>query len=114
MNKEKYNKIIDDAYAEYENHFMGHEDIPNKQLFLLQCEVDKKFSERWGLQVHTRDLSLQERFELWEKLPNRNVMDFPIGPLTDEQCHEVLTKLDIPIQIIKITNNNETIEFYEG
>jgi thymidylate synthase len=43
-----------------------------------------------------RELTLKERIELWEQLPNRDVMDFPIGPLTDEQYHGVLSSLDIP------------------
>ena len=43
-----------------------------------------------------RELTLKERIELWEQLPNKDVMDFPIGPLTDEQYHTVLSSLDIP------------------
>jgi len=43
-----------------------------------------------------RDLTLKERFELWEQLPDRDVMDFPIGPLTDGQYHDVLNQLGVP------------------
>mgnify|MGYP003350116532 CR=1 FL=1 len=43
-----------------------------------------------------RELTLKERIELWEQLPNKDIMDFPIGPLTDEQYHTVLSSLDIP------------------
>ena len=43
-----------------------------------------------------RELTLKERIEVWEQLPNKDIMDFPIGPLTDEQYHTVLSSLDIP------------------
>jgi thymidylate synthase len=43
-----------------------------------------------------RELTLAERMELWEQLPDRDVMDFPIGPLTDGQYHDVLNQLGVP------------------
>ena len=39
----------------------------------------------YGFQVYTRELSIKERFDLWEKIPTRDVMDFPIGELTDRK-----------------------------
>ena len=56
----------------------------------------------YGFQVYTRELSLPERFELWEKLPNKDVMDFPIGQLSDEQYHVVLTQIGVPERSISL------------
>jgi thymidylate synthase len=56
----------------------------------------------YGFQVYTRELSLPERMELWEKLPNKDVMDFPIGQLSDEQYHEVLTQIGVPERSISL------------
>lgn len=42
------------------------------------------------------ELTLMERFELWEQMVNKDVLDFPIGELTEEQCHEILDQLGVP------------------
>jgi thymidylate synthase len=62
----------------------------------------------YGFQVYTRELSLPERMELWEKLPNRDVMDFPIGKLSDEQYHGVLTQIDVPERSISLMYNTRS------
>ena len=59
----------------------------------------------YGFQVYTRELSIKERFDLWEKLPNRDVMDFPIGELTEEQYHEVLNDLGVKKRAISLMYN---------
>jgi thymidylate synthase len=56
----------------------------------------------YGFQVYTRELSIKERFDLWEKLPNRDVMDFPIGQLTEEQYHDVLDKIGVQRRAISL------------
>jgi thymidylate synthase len=62
----------------------------------------------YGFQVYTKELSLPERMELWEKLPNRDVMDFPIGKLTDEQYHGVLTQIGVPERSISLMYNTRS------
>ena len=62
----------------------------------------------YGFQVYTRELSLPERFELWEKLPNKDVMDFPIGQLSDEQYHVVLTQIGVPERSISLMYNTRS------
>jgi thymidylate synthase len=62
----------------------------------------------YGFQVYTKELSLPERMELWEKLPNRDVMDFPIGKLSDEQYHGVLTQIDVPERSISLMYNTRS------
>ena len=56
----------------------------------------------YGFQVYTRELSLSERMNLWEKIPNKDVMDFPIGDLSDEQYHVVLTQIGVPERSISL------------
>jgi thymidylate synthase len=40
--------------------------------------------------------TLSERMELWEQLPNKDVMDFPIGPLTNSRYHDILNSIGVP------------------
>jgi thymidylate synthase len=37
-----------DAYKVYEKHFIGHEDIPNKEWFIEMIKTDNKFAKKWG------------------------------------------------------------------
>jgi thymidylate synthase len=64
----------------------------------------------YGFQVYTRELSLKERFELWEKIPTRNVMDFPIGQLTDEQYHDALDKIGVQRRAISLMWNQRSVD----
>ena len=68
----------------------------------------------YGFQVYTRELSLKERFDLWEKLPNRDVMDFPIGELTEKQYHDVLTKIGIETRAISLMWNQRSVDTFLG
>ena len=79
-------------------------DLPNQ--ILPPCH--------YGFQVYTRELSLKERFELWEKLPNKDVMDFPIGDLSDEQYHVVLTQIGVPERSISLMWNQRSADFLLG
>ena len=60
-----------------------------------------------------REFTLPERMELWEQMSDRDVMDFPIGPLTDEQYHDVLDKIGVakrtrePFPLPKLNINTE-------
>jgi thymidylate synthase len=65
----------------------------------------------YGFQVYTRELTFKERFELWEKLPNKDVMDFPIGSLenmTDEIYHNTLTQIGVPERSISLMYNTRS------
>ena len=37
-----------DAYKKYSNHFIGYEDVPNKELFIEQIKTDDEFAKKWG------------------------------------------------------------------
>ena len=37
-----------DAYKSYSDHFIGYDDVPNKEWFIEQIKTDHKFAEKWG------------------------------------------------------------------
>ena len=112
MNKEQ---IIDEAYK---NYFLikSLEKVPfgisglilPKEEFIDKCKTNPEFSEKWGLKIEERELSLDERDEIRDMQYFKN------------NLHQALkgsdTKIDwenIPTKLITITYNNETIESYE-
>ena len=71
----------------------------------------------YGFQVYTRELTLKERFKLWEALPDKDVLDFPIGNLedmTDEIYHSVLSDLHIPRRAISLIWNQRSCDLFLG
>ena len=121
MNKEQ---IIDEAYENYRKtilteFFENTKELRkwatvegpggyNKEMFINKCKTNPEFSEKWGLKIEERELSLEERNEI------RDIQYFK------NNLHQALkgsdTKIDwenIPTKLITITYNNETIESYE-
>jgi hypothetical protein len=99
-----YNKLIDDLNKDA----MFPIDNPNRMLtkeeFINKCKTNPEFSEKWGLKIEERELSLKER--------NDYYTSHYLG--LDCNSHEELNKLgDIPTKLITITYNNKTIESYE-
>ena len=37
-----------DAYKNYSNHFVGHEDIPTKEWFINEIKTNDEFAKKWG------------------------------------------------------------------
>jgi|LakMenEpi03Aug12_release.lakeMendotaPanAssembly.Ray.scaffolds.fasta_scaffold2980204_1 hypothetical protein len=110
MSKERYNKIIDEVYSRYEKNFLGHEDIPNKQLFLLQCEVDKKFSDRWGLRIEERELSIVERLDIVTKTYGSVFDPFDFIEVSHKEIDELYP---VPFKEIVLFYKGEEIKVYE-
>jgi len=77
-----------------------------KEEFINKCKTDPEFSERWGLKIEERELSLEERQDLYFKLN-------PEFRLMHESMIEHMIKHKIPTKLITITYNNKTIESYE-
>jgi len=71
--------------------------------FINKCKTDSEFSEKWGLKIEERELSLEER----RKLTNYDSVF--VSPMTVESWD----RNNIPTKLITITYNNETIEDYE-
>jgi hypothetical protein len=76
MSKERYNQIIDEVYWIYL--IEDAKILPNmskekmteiglrltKDEFINKIKTDKGFSDRWGLKIEERELSLDERYQL--------------------------------------------------
>ena len=141
MNKEQQ-ELVDEAYKNYSKEYEKDNSIgmcllvkrldgksiyrkPKKEMFVDLCTYDKTFSERWGLKIEERELSLEERLEIADKF----------NPLIREDCltkthhpdeteelkliyrHEWLDSLGPNVvpqrKLITVTYNNKTIESYE-
>jgi len=123
MNEKKYNQIVDEAYKNYINKRCKDCNKDNykesinggkvirpftKEEFIDKCKTHKEFSERWGLKIEERELSLEERIILMNK--KLGVTDtLPQYYNTDDE----MDKNNVPTKLITVTYNNETIEIYE-
>jgi hypothetical protein len=86
----------------------------SQEEFINKCKTDKEFSEKWGLKIEERELSLEERFNI--KYPGGKFSIFQENyPNTHKRNNpnDLLDAFDIPTKLITITYNNETIESYE-
>jgi hypothetical protein len=129
MSKEQQ-EVLDDAYNRYRATIIKefYEDTKElrkwatvegpgghtKEEFINKCKTDTELSEKWGLKIEERELSLEERFNIrypggkfsvfQENYPNTHKRNDPNG---------LLDAFDIPTKLITITYNDKTIESYE-
>ena len=118
--------IIDEAYENYENAYykgqaFGYKKLNDnefspdlkilKEEFINKCKTDSEFSQKWGLKIEERELSLEERREIFEETPAGRFKDISWHNMSNEETIEYLE--NIPTKLITITYNNETIESYE-
>jgi hypothetical protein len=119
MTKERYNQIIDEAYKNYEKEYERGSHLEgtgllwmakeSKETFIYRIKTDKEFSERWGLEIEERELSLEEQIDLaleW----GHDSFDLDMAMCNSE---DGLTEYGIPAKLITVTYNNKTIEIYE-
>lgn len=121
--KEKYNQIIDETYGNYISYIHDivqgeHQIYGNwygKKEFIDKCKTDSEFSERWGLKIEGRELSLEERNDLLNKETNRNhkrencFSDEEFERETLQDCKV----FNIPTKQITLEYNGTKIEVYE-
>ena len=81
----------------------------SQEEFINKCKTDPEFSERWGLKINERELSLEERAK-W--LQDNKGYDLLVGNLDHDHIIEVVEK-ESPTKLIIITHNGKTIESYE-
>jgi hypothetical protein len=86
---------------------MGDKIKLTKDEFIKKCKTDIEFSEKWGLKIDERELSLEDRKSIYEKeytdgveVPNNNWLN------------SKLTTRNIPSKLITITYNNKIIEMF--
>jgi len=108
ITKGRSNQIIDEVYNKYTTKYMGYDDVPSKELFLFEIKNNPDFSEKWGLTIEERELSLEERYELMKKLDNWVSVHYK-----EPKTMEYMDKHNIPTKLITMTYNDKTIESYE-
>jgi hypothetical protein len=117
MNKEQQ-VLIDEAYENYcksfENQTLIEEysfdtDSMTQFMFINKCKTDQEFSEKWGLKIEERELSLEERAQ-W--LQDNKEWDLLVGNLDHDHIREVVEE-EAPTKLIKVTYNDKTTESYE-
>jgi hypothetical protein len=109
-NKEQQ-EIILDVYREHcleQSKYLRHGGTI--QEFIHKCKTDKEFSEKWGLTIEERELSLLERREIARIKLNRKEWS---DVLFLYHYKETYDKYNIPTKLITITYNDKTIESYE-
>jgi len=136
MNKEQQ-QIIDNAHQNYVKETMfdsnpkwkesvpvmnmktGERSIGARQYFkdsfVNKCKTDSEFSQKWGLKIEERELSLEERSIIAKSNHyevSQNIKMF-VRVDEDRTLHKNLDENNIPTKLITITYNNETIESYE-
>ena len=94
--------IIEGMLNAYTRDFIPY----SKEEFINKCKTDTEFSERWGLTIEERELSLEERQNLYFKLN-------PEFRLVHEDMDKHMDKHNIPTKLITISHNDKTIESYE-
>ncbi len=123
---------IDEAYENYSKEYVKDNSIgmclliarmdgkstyrkPNKEMFIDLCTHDKTFSERWGLKIEERELSLEERSIIAKSNHyevSQNIKMF-VRVDEDRTLHKNLDEINIPTKLITVTYKNKTIESYE-
>jgi hypothetical protein len=91
---------------------LNGEGILTKGRFIKKIKTDDKFSERWGLKIEERELSRDERIDLYCKEYTGGVKN-NYEPPFDNFIDAKLTTRNIPTKLITITYNDKTIESYE-
>jgi hypothetical protein len=114
MSKEQQ-ELLDESYKDYfikksseTGPFGVAGIIPTKDEFINNCKNNPEFSEKWGLKIEERELSLEERNKWFQINLNGN------NPLmkSDWKDYE-LDQQNIPSKLITVKYNDTTIESYE-
>ena len=122
---------IDEAYKNYNNYMLENfmetrwckvEISPdgrsitgrkcNRDEFVIESKTQPMFSEKWGLKIEERDLTREERIDLYAKeyTPGmRNKYEPPFDDFIDAK----LSVRNIPTKLITITYKDTIIESYE-
>ena len=105
MNNEQQ-ELLDEAYKNYSivAGMSTQVESLKKEEFINKCKTDTEFSEKWGLKIEERELSLEER---------NNVYKRQWEPGVSELSHDRFNSLNIPTKLTTITYNDTKLESYE-
>jgi hypothetical protein len=111
-NNNYLNKCLDKKWMKENVFFDGSSNhhLYLKEEFINKCKTDTEFSEKWGLKIEERELSLEERYKI--ALP---IWKEKYGLLANMMVSTNVdnTPYNIPTKLITITYNDKTIESYE-
>jgi hypothetical protein len=115
MNNEQQ-ELLDEAYKNYctqliKDSFLLLRNRLPLDIFINKCKTDPEFSERWGLKIEERELSLEERYDLIEK--DKYTQFVKWQDYGTDRIKEVLDEKNVPTKLITITYNDKTITSYE-
>jgi hypothetical protein len=102
--------LLNEAYMSY-YWIMGDKIKLTQNEFINKCKTDLEFSQRWGLTIEERELSLEERLDLLKKL--EIFQERVIDNAKSEMIHSLADSHSIPTKIITIKYNDKKIESYE-
>jgi hypothetical protein len=89
----------------------------SKESFINTCKTNPKFSKKWGLKIEERELSLEERVDIFNSKMIKEGIRTQIATFGVDENYwkESLeqTKHDIPTKQIILTYNDKTITSYE-
>jgi hypothetical protein len=91
---------------------LNGEGILTRGEFINKIKTNPEFSERWGLKIEERELSVIERIVIAEN-STEVIPGFDSHFDTDEDVHKVLDTWDAPTKLITITYKETIIESYE-
>ena len=113
MSEEKYNQILDEAYANYMNTWPSK--IPRigpclKEEFINACKTNTEFSETWCLKIEEQELTYKQRYKIWFRNNFETGMEYceDIEPDFTNDYYE-----PTPTKLITVTYNNTKTEIYE-
>jgi hypothetical protein len=121
MNKEQQ-ELLDEVYENYGQKIIS-EDLwmlvaigwpSTQEEFINKCKTDSEFSERWGLNIEERELSLEKRRKIVLEGDPHGIQSTDNWTQQQlEDCKKQLDEWNIPTKLIIITYNDKTIESYE-
>ena len=110
MNNEQ-KELLNEAYDKYTTKYIGYDDVPSKELFLFEIKTNPEFSEKWGLKIEERELSLEERMDLSRE---KRLHSWTWQNWSEEEMEwRMNNDWNIPTRLTTITYNDKTIESYD-
>ncbi len=117
--------LIGDAYKNYckqNDEILGRSDLwtLTKQEFINKIKTDDEFAKKWGITIETKELSREERWDLYSNRfttmkPHKfqKMLDGVWVESTEEEDMFEYDVFRIPKRAITITYNGQTQEKYE-
>ena len=114
MNNQRYNQIIDEAYRKWIENWNNriYPNINEKEQFINRIKTDTEFSERWGLKIEERYLTLEERYNKWFNNNYETGMERFFDP-NDPPDFDNSYYEPTPTKLITVTYQENKIEVYE-